>query len=71
MTDSISQLEERVALMESALAQVRRTLGLQLHGANWVNEISGSLADMPEDDYQRFLDCCRAVREDSQVDVLP
>jgi hypothetical protein len=30
--------------------------------ANWVEQIAGSLADIPEEDYQLFLDCCRAVR---------
>jgi hypothetical protein len=37
---------------------------------NWVEEISGSLADIPEDDYQEFLEHCRAVRsQEAGVEV--
>src|SRR5262245_3069062 len=37
--------------------------------ANWVDQVSGSLADMPEEEYQRFLECCRAVRRgDAAID---
>src|SRR5438876_913857 len=30
---------------------------------NWVERASGSLADIPEEDYQQFLGCCRTVRQ--------
>ena len=41
---------------------VQEKLGLVPSGTNWVEQVSGSLADIPEDDYQQFLECCRAVR---------
>jgi len=30
---------------------------------NWVDQISGSLAVIPDEDYQQFLEHCRAARE--------
>ena len=35
---------------------------------NWVDQISGSLAEIPEDDYQQFLDCCRDVRSGASIE---
>lgn len=55
-------IEDRLAIVEVELAQVRQKLNLPAVPANWVDQISGSLADIPEEDYQEFLECCRAVR---------
>jgi hypothetical protein len=34
---------------------------------NWAANVAGSLADIPEEDYQAFLDCCRAVRNGEPI----
>jgi hypothetical protein len=68
----ITQIEKRLSSVETALSQVQQRLGLAPSSANWVEQISGSLADIPEDDYQQFLECCRAVRnEDSAPEPPP
>ncbi len=62
MSIDIAQIEQRLTSVETALTQVQQKLGLVPPPANWVEQVSGSLVDFPEEDYQRFLDCCRAVR---------
>jgi hypothetical protein len=72
MSIDIGQLDKRLTSVETALAEVRLKLGLVPASANWVEQVSGSLKDIPEDDYQEFLQCCRAVRdEDSAEDEEP
>jgi hypothetical protein len=63
MAADIVQLEQRLTSVEAALTQVQQKLGLAPSAPNWVELVSGSLADIPEEDYQQFLDCCRAVRD--------
>jgi hypothetical protein len=62
MSGDIANIEQRLTSVEAALAQVQRRLGLAPTPANWVEQVAGSLADLPEEDYQQFLECCRAVR---------
>jgi hypothetical protein len=62
MAVDLMEIEQRLSSVETALHQVQRRLGLTPASANWVEQIAGSLADIPEDDYQKFMDCCRAVR---------
>jgi hypothetical protein len=72
MSIDIAQLDKRLTCVETALTEVRLKLGLVPASANWVEQVSGSLKDIPEDDYQEFLQCCRAVRnEDSAEDEEP
>lgn len=63
MTPGIAQIEQRLSSVESAMTQVQQKLGLVPPATNWVEQVAGSLADIPEDDYQRFLECCRIVRQ--------
>jgi len=63
MADMI-QIEERLAIVEAGLVRVQEQLGLNPSAGNWVARIAGSLADVPEDEYQQFLGYCRAVRDD-------
>lgn len=62
MSADIAQIERRLASVEASLIQVQQKLRLAPSPANWVEQVSGSLADIPEEDFQQFLDCCRAVR---------
>jgi hypothetical protein len=62
MSVDIAGIEQRLKSVETALIQVRQRLGLAPPPENWVEQISGSLADIPEDDYQQFLQCCETVR---------
>jgi len=64
MSVDLAQFDQRLVSIEAALAQVQRRLGLAPSSANWVEQVAGSLADTPEEDYQQFLECCRAVRNE-------
>lgn len=67
MPVDILQIEQRLSAVETALTQVRQKLGLAPSPASWVEQISGSLAHIPEDDYQKYLECCRTVRNGDRV----
>jgi len=67
MAADLAQIEQRLISVEGALAQLQLKLGLAPSPANWVEQIAGSLADIPEEDYQHFLDCCRAVRNGDPI----
>ena len=62
MSIDIAQIDQRLSSVETALTQVQQKLGLAPPSGNWVEQVSGSLADIPEQEYQQFLDCCRAIR---------
>jgi hypothetical protein len=62
MAADLAQIEQRLTSVEAALAQLQQKLALAPSSTNWVEQISGSLADIPDEDYQHFLDYCRAVR---------
>ena len=65
MSVDMAQLESRLASLDAAVTPVQQKLGIALPNTNWVEQIAGSFADLPDDDYQEFLRCCRAVREES------
>jgi hypothetical protein len=62
MSIDIAQLDQRLSSVEVALPQLQKKLGMPPGASNWVEQISGSLADIPDEDYQVFLECCQAVR---------
>ena len=62
MSADIAQFDQRLTSVETALAQIQQRLGLAPSSGSWVDQVAGSLADIPEEDYQQFLECCRAVR---------
>jgi hypothetical protein len=68
MSIDIAQIDKRLSSVEDALTRVQQKLGLAPSSRNWVEHVSGSLADIPEDDYQQFLQCCRAVRDDGSAE---
>jgi hypothetical protein len=68
MSIDIAQIDKRLSSVKTALSQVQQKLGLAPSSANWIEQISGSLADIPEDDYQQFLECCRAVRGEASAE---
>lgn len=61
------EIEQRLANVEAALSQVQEKLGLAPASPNWVERVSGSLEDIPDEDYQQFLDCCRSVRNGDPI----
>gem|GEM_PF-2214699 len=67
MSVDLAQIERRLTLVEAALTRVQQRLGLGPTPANWVDQVSGSLVDIPEQDYQDFLKCCRAVRNGEPI----
>lgn len=60
-------IEQRLSLVEAGLSQVQQRLGIVSSPANWVEQVAGSLADIPEVEYQQFLECCRAIRNGGPV----
>lgn len=68
MSIEIEQIDKRLTSVEAALTQVQQKLRLVPTAGNWVDLVSGSLADIPDDDYQKFLECCRAVRAGDAVE---
>jgi hypothetical protein len=62
MAVDLAEMEKRLTAVEMVLTQLQQRLGFVPRPGNWVEQISGSLADIPEEDYQKFLECCRAVR---------
>jgi hypothetical protein len=67
MSIDLTQIDQRLASVETTLIQVRQRLGLAPPAENWVEQISGSLADIPEADYQQFLQFCQAVRDEDSA----
>jgi len=67
MSIGLTQIDQRLTSVETTLIQVRQRLGLAPPPENWVEQISGSLADIPEADYQQFLHCCQAVRDEDSA----
>jgi hypothetical protein len=67
MSIDVTQLDQRLSTVEAALSQVQQRLGIAPSPLNWVEQISGSLADIPEEDYQQFLECCRQVRQGDAI----
>lgn len=62
MPVEFAHFEQRLSSLEAALNLVQKKLGMEPAPSDWVEQVSGSLADIPEDDYNRFLDYCRAAR---------
>ena len=67
MSLNSEDIEQRLSSVEAGLIEVQRKLGIAPSTVNWVERVSGSLADFPEEDYQEFLDCCRAVRNGEPI----
>jgi hypothetical protein len=61
------EIEQRLSSVEAGLAEIQQRLGIGPTAGNWVDGVSGSLADIPEDVYQEFLECCRAVRDGEPI----
>ncbi|CAN5455504.1 hypothetical protein BH10PLA2_BH10PLA2_13140 [soil metagenome] len=62
MSTDLTEIEKRLASVEASIRIVQQKLGLLPSETNWVEQISGSLKDIPEEDYQLFLKECEAVR---------
>jgi hypothetical protein len=60
-------IAERLSSVEAGLMEIQRRLGIAPPTGNWVENVSGSLADVPEVDYREFQECCRAVRNGEPI----
>ena len=65
----MTTIEQRLATVEAEVAQLKHQLnGLETAKpqptGNWVDQISGSMKDIPEDDWQDYLDCMHQAREE-------
>lgn len=68
MTD-IVEIERRLLTVEAGLAELRNQVVAKPTTGNWVDQIAGSLADLSEEEYQEYLACCRAVRDDDSAET--
>lgn len=62
-------IEQRLATLENEVAELKRKLtGESSNGktASWVDEIAGSMKDIPQEDYDEFLRCCKEFRNSQQ-----
>ena len=59
-------VEERLSALEREVAQIKRQ---RMAGKStteekcWVDELSGSMKDIPEADFDEFVRCCREARQ--------
>jgi hypothetical protein len=67
MSVEVKELESRLTAVETALAQVQERLGILPPSSNWVDRIAGSLAELSDEDYRLFLDCCRRARNTENI----
>jgi hypothetical protein len=63
MSTDLGEFEQRLASVEAAMSDVQKKLGLLPPKTKWAEEISGSLKDLSEEDYQQFLKECEVVRK--------
>ena len=63
MADSVS-IEERVAMLEKEVARLKLQVEeLPKPDGNWLERISGSMKDIPEDVWKEFQENCAEVRQ--------
>ena len=67
---SNGNIEERISTLEREVALLKRQLGRNSNNGeshNWVDDVSGSMADIPREELDKFRQYCREFRE-SQTD---
>lgn len=59
--DGSDRIEQRIAALEREVAELkRRTNGDQ---DNWLDQVSGRMKDIPEEDFREFVRLCKESRE--------
>jgi hypothetical protein len=66
MPADLTQLEARVATLESALYAIQRRFGMNATAPNWLERVAGSMSDIPEDVWQEFQEACREVKNEGR-----
>lgn len=63
MADSVS-IEERVTMLEKEVARLKLQVSqLPKPNGNWLDQVSGSMKDIPEDVWKEFQEYCAEVRQ--------
>jgi hypothetical protein len=58
--DGNGNIEQRVAALEREVAELKRSAkGDQ---GNWLEEVSGRMKDIPEEDFREFVRLCKEFR---------
>lgn len=56
-------VEQRLAALEKEVAQLRVQLGqLTVPKGDWVEQISGSMKDVPQEEWDKFMKYCEEIR---------
>ena len=67
-------VEDRLTALEHELSRLKMEFDkLANPKGNWVERISGSMKDIPEDVWREYQECCREARRDADrpVDDTP
>jgi len=66
MADAVS-IEERLTMLEKEVARLKLQVEqLPKPNGNWLERISGSMKDIPEDVWKEFQESCAEVRQDDR-----
>ena len=63
--DTNARLEQRITALEQEVAKLKRQLGIE--DRNWLDNLFGTMSDIPEEDFQEFVRLCKEAR-DAQTD---
>jgi hypothetical protein len=65
--DTNGNIEQRLATLEREVAALKRHL--QGRSANWLDDLSGSMSDVPDEEFERFVRYGQEVRK-AQTDPI-
>jgi hypothetical protein len=54
-------IEKRLATLEREVAELKRHL--HVRSANWLDELSGSMSDVPDEEFEKFIRYGQEIRK--------
>ena len=61
MMETNGNIERRLATLEREVAEMKRHL--HGHSVNWLDELSGSMSDVPDEEFEKFVRYGQEVRK--------
>jgi hypothetical protein len=59
-------IEQRLAALEQAVAEIQQRLGEPAAVPDWLARICGSMKDVPEEDWNLFLEYCKEIKQEGR-----